>query len=329
MRDTELYQQILGINTPWKVERVELVIADKRVDIHLTHKSEAKWECPTCGKTMPLYDHSAERSWRHLDTCQLQTLLHARVPRVECDEHGVGQVSVPWALPHGRFTAMFEALIIDVLHETGTVTGAVNLLGITWDEGWGVMDRAVKRGQKRKEATVIEHMGVDEKAFRKGHSYVTVVCDIDKSTVEHVADDRKAESLGAYLGGLSHEQLWGIKAIAMDMWDPYFKAACEHIPLAEFRVVFDRFHIMKHMGEAVDKVRRQEHREFKAAGGADADKLTGAKHLFLYAKENVPAEKRSKLRELLRDNLRVGRAWAWKESLRELWSYTKIGRAHV
>lgn len=113
----------------------------------------------------------------------------------------------------------------------------------------------------------------------------------------------------------------------MDMWEPYYKAVCEHVPLAEHRIVFDRFHIMGHMGDAVDKVRRQEHREFKAAGGADADKLTGAKHLFLYAKENVPAEKRSRLRELLRDNLRVGRAWAWKESLRELWSYTTEGWA--
>ena len=327
MRDIELYQQILGLKSPWKVERVELSIADKRVDIHLTHKSEANWSCPTCGKTMPLYDHSAERSWRHLDTCQVQTLLHASVPRVECTEHGVGQVSVPWALPHGRFTAMFEALIIDVLHETGTVTGAVNLLGITWDERWGVMDRAVKRGQKRKVAKVIEYMGVDEKAFRKGQSYVTVVCDIETATVEHVADDRKAESLGAYLGGLTHKQLWGIKAIAMDMWDPYYKAVCGHVPLAEHRIVFDRFHITKHMGDAVDKVRRQEHQEFKAAGGKNAEKLKGARHLFLYAEENVPEEKRSRLRELLRGNLRSGRAWAWKESLRDLWSYSTEGWA--
>jgi transposase len=244
---------------------------------------------------------------------------------VECAEHGVGQVSVPWALPHGRFTALFERWIIDVLHETGTVSGAVALLGITWDEGWGVMDRAVRRGRQRKEAKVIEHLGVDEKAFRKGHSYVTVVCDIDKATVEHVADDRKADSLGAYLGGLSQKQLWGIKAIAMDMWDPYFKAACDHIPLAEFRVVFDRFHIMKHMGEAVDKVRRQEHRELKAAGGKDAEKLTGTRYLWLSGEENVPPEKRSRLRELVREVLRVGRAWAWKESLRDLWSYSTQG----
>lgn len=327
MRDTELYQQILGIHTPWKVERVELVIAHKRVDVHLTHKPGATWACPTCGKTMPLYDHSDQRSWRHLDTCQLQTFLHASVPRVECAEHGVGQVSVPWALPHGRFTALFERWIIDVLHETGTVSGAVALLGITWDEGWGVMDRAVRRGRQRKEAKVIEHLGVDEKAFRKGHSYVTVVCDIDKATVEHVADDRKADSLGAYLGGLSQKQLWGIKAIAMDMWDPYFKAACDHIPLAEFRVVFDRFHIMKHMGEAVDKVRRQEHRELKAAGGKDAEKLTGTRYLWLSGEENVPPEKRSRLRELVREVLRVGRAWAWKESLRDLWSYSTQGWA--
>lgn len=327
MRDTELYQRILGLDEPWRVESVELNVQDKRVEVRLAHPQGQRWPCPECGVELAGYDHSQERTWRHLDTCQLQTHLQARVPRVNCPRHGVKQVKVPWAEPGGRFTLLMERLIIDVLQETGTVSGAVNLLGITWDQGWAVMERAVRRGQERQEEKIVEHVGVDEKAFRKGQSYMTVVCDLDQSTVEHVAEGRSAESLGQYFRGLSHKQLWGIEAVAMDMWDPYVAATMAHLPLASYRIVFDRFHIMKHLNEAVDKVRLGEHRELQAAGGDDADVLTGTKHLWLYARENLPAQHKARWRQLSGRNLKVGRAWAIKETLRRLWDYTTEGWA--
>ncbi len=117
---------------------------------------------------------SEERIGRHLDTCQFQTFIHARIPRVDCPEHGARQANVFWAEPGSRFTLLMERLVIDVLTECSTVEGARKLMRISWDQAWGVMERAVRRGMARKELRKISYIGVDEKAFKKGHSYMTV-----------------------------------------------------------------------------------------------------------------------------------------------------------
>jgi transposase len=234
----------------------------------------------------------------------------------------VVNVAAPWAKPHGRFTLLFERLIIDVLKVTHTISGACVLLGITWDEGMAVMQRGVKRGQERKQPQTVKHIGVDEKAFRKGHSYMTIVCDLDTSTVQFITEDRKTSSLAEYFETRTDEQLLGIEAIAMDMWEPYVQATMEHVPLAKGKIVFDKFHIMKQMNEAVDKVRRSEHRSLKADGD---DTLTGSKHLWLYAQENVPQKSQAKFDALREQSLRTGRAWSIKETLRGLWDYKSMG----
>jgi len=88
MQDRQLYEQILGIGTPWRVERVELRLEEGEVHVYLAHDSSAIWACPECGQDCGLYDHQPDRSWRHLDTCQYRTILHAELPRVDCPEHG-------------------------------------------------------------------------------------------------------------------------------------------------------------------------------------------------------------------------------------------------
>ena len=95
---------------------------------------------------------------------------------------------------------------------------------------------------------------------------MTVVCDLERATVEHVAEDRKAESLQDFWESLSPEQLGGVKAVSMDMWAPYIQATVQCVPDADQKIVFDRFHIMSHMVKAVDTVRKQEHRQLSAAG---------------------------------------------------------------
>jgi len=94
---------------------------------------------------------------------------------VGCPEHGVLQVNVPWAETKGRFTLLMERLIIDALTECATLTGARRIMRITWDEAWGVMERAVRRARERKQSNASRYLGVDEKAFRKGRDYVEVV----------------------------------------------------------------------------------------------------------------------------------------------------------
>jgi transposase len=124
---------------------VELAVTKGNVGIWVEHEAGARFACPVCSVECAVYDHAEERTWRRLDTMQLQTLLHARIPRVNCSEHGVRQVRVPWAEPKSRFTLLFERLAIDVMLETDG-SGAAKILGLSWDEVQHLKERAVARG---------------------------------------------------------------------------------------------------------------------------------------------------------------------------------------
>ena len=315
MHDTALYQYLLGLQSPWTVSCVNLDVNGQRVDVWAEHPENAAWKCPQCSATLPLYDHAEERTWRHLDSCQFQTYLHARIPRVECGAHGVVQVRVPWAEPRARFTRLFERLALDVLRQCD-VTGATRILRISGDEAWRLMERAVQRGRARKAHTVVRQIGVDEKAAAKGHRYLTLVCDLDEGTGEHISEERTQESLDGYYAGLTTAQLDGIEAVAMDMWAPYIQATLARVPAAAEKIVFDRFHVMGHIGKAVDTGRKQAHRALMESGD---ETLKGSKYLWLYSRENVPAQRCDEFTALRRTELKVGRAWAIKETLRRLW----------
>ena len=195
MRDKDLYAQILGIKSPWRVSSVELALSEGEVTVYVEQEGGIAQCCPTCGEVSPGYD-SRRRRWRHLDTCQYKTILVADVPRVKCKAHGVVTVSVPWAEPGSGFTAMFEALVIDWLKEAST-SAVSRLMGLSWNAIDGIMQRAVKRGLSRREEVNPTHIGVDETAFRKRHDYVTIVSDQEAGTVLHVGSDRKKATLTA------------------------------------------------------------------------------------------------------------------------------------
>ena len=115
----------------------------------------------------------------------------------------------------------------------------------------------MQRGLRRREVELVSQIGVDEKAFRKGHSYLTLVNDLNRGRVLYVAEDGKQISLDGFWDTLTVEQINGIEAVAMDMWDPYIGSVREHLPEADSKIVFDKFHVAKHLGDAVDKVRRK------------------------------------------------------------------------
>ncbi len=318
MQDTALYEKLLGIEAPWSVTRVALDVEAGRVDIWVDHPDRHQWTCRECESSLSCRDHAPERIWRHLDSCHFQTYLHARIPRVDCPKHGVRQVEIPWAEARSCFTLLMERWVIEVLLQCATVQGACRLLGLKWDAVWGILRRSVERGQVRKEATVIARYGVDEKAFKRGHRYMTVVCDLDKATVEYVGEDRTTASLEAFWASLTPAQREGVECVTMDMWQAYQTATEKQIPDAASKIVFDRFHIMQHMVDAVDKVRREEHKALSAEGD---ESLKGTRQLWLFNEQNLSDSRRATLKELKALNLKVARAWAMKESIRGLWDY--------
>jgi transposase len=315
MKDYQLYQQILGLVAPWRVEQVSLKRPEKTVEVRVGH-AETLWGCPECGQRMHIHDYE-ERRWRHLNSCQFQTILVARVPVVKCPAHGAQTVAVPWAEKYARFTHLFERLAIDVMREC-SIRGACDILGISWDEADGIKQRAVKRGLARKQPQVMERLCVDEKGMGQGHDYLTIVARVSEggTTVEYVGMEREKESLDAFWESLTSEQLAGVKAVGMDMWRPFIRSTLEHVPGAAGKIVHDPFHLVKHMNEAVTAVRVREHKRLLAAGD---DTLQGTQQLWLYGMENVPARYSQRFDAVKELNLETSRAWALKEVFRSFW----------
>lgn len=315
MHSEELYRQMLGLTTPWDVERVDLNMSEQRVDVYVRHPARQRFACPECGRELGVYDHQSARTWRHLDSMQFLTYLHASAPRVSCPAHGVRQVVLPWAQARSRFTHLFETLAIDVLLAT-TVSRAATLLRLSWDEAWQVMERAVQRGQAAKGSEAPCQIGIDEKAIAKRHRYMTLVCDLTSSTIEYIGEGRSQASLDEYFETLEESQREGIEAISLDMWPAYIGACRRHVPEADSKLVFDRFHIMRQVLEAVDSVRKREHKALLKAGD---ERLSRSKYLWLTNPQNMTEQARTQFAQLQATELKTARAWAIKEALRTLW----------
>ena len=172
-----------------------------------------------------------------MDTCDLSTYVHTRLPRVQCRVHGVLSIASAWAEPGSGLTLALEARVIDLAKECSLEA----VSGLSWDRCWGVLGRVVDRGQRRKVWKVPVHLGVDEKAFAKRHRYMTLVCDLQTRSVEHVADGRGRESLEEYFLPLDEDELERIEAICLDMHDPYIAAVNAWVLGARDKIVFDKF----------------------------------------------------------------------------------------
>lgn len=315
------YSQLLGLDSSWRVENVNLEFSKSQVVIHLGHAG-GKLTCPECGEACSQADRAPERTWRHLDTMQFKTEIKARIPRSRCADCGVKTISVPWGGKHSRFTLMFEAFAIEVLTACSAVNRAAELLGLSWASVHSIIERAVERGLDRRQLEDIKHVGMDEKSFGKGHDYVSILTDIDNRRVLEVAPERTIEAADSLWKTLTLTQRKAVESVSMDMWKAFMTSAENNAPSAE--IVHDKFHIAKYLGEAVDKVRRAEHKTLKADG---KETLKGSRQLWLYNMENLDDDRYDRLNDLQQQDLKTARAWAIKENFRWFWEYTYAGNA--
>ena len=323
--DNELHRHyglLLGIKSPWTVSGVNLDMAGRRVEIGLEYGLGHEVSCPECGKRCTIADHAPERTWRHLDTMQFETLIRARVPRSRCQEHGVKTISVPWAEPGSRFTLLFERFALDVILACRSLTQVCDLLGLDWDAVQRIMDRAVKRGLKRRELEGLAHVGIDEKSFRSGQSYISLLTDLEERRVLEVIEGCDQETAEALWQSLPAAQRRSIEAVALDMAPAFIAASRTAVPQA--KLVHDKFHVAKHLNEAVDTVRKQEHKELLAQGD---ETLKSTKHLWLFNPMNFSDEQAADFEQLKFSGLKVARAWAIKELFSKLWTYCYEGSA--
>lgn len=187
-----------------------------------------------------------------------------------------------------------------------------------------IMQRAVERGLALRDLDQVRNVGIDEKSFGKGQDYVSVMVDIDHNRVLEVEKDRTREAVDNLWETLDKTQRASIEAVAMDMWGPFMEST--RVACQEAEIVHDKFHVSKYLGEAVDKVRRQENKELLEQND---DTLKGTRQLWLYAAENLPKDKSVAFLSLQKQDLRTGRAWSMKENFRHFWNCETVEDAKV
>jgi len=319
MDQNELFAVGLGLAAPWKVTRSGLEESDgqsKILYVDIDFEAGSEFPCPSCGKPCKAYDSEVKR-WRHMNFWQHATYLSARVPRVDCPEHKVRQVEVPWARAGSGFTLMFEALVLALAREM-PVSAIGALMGEHDTRLWRIVRHYVGEAHAAQVWGLIRAVAIDETATRKGQRYATVVVEIDlelksKARLLFMPPERTAASVGQFAEamaahGASPQQ---VRIAAIDMSAAYQKGVAEHLPQA--KVVFDRFHVMKLAGEAVDAVRKQ-----LVAQGAD---LRGAMWALRGNFENLKQEQRELRLELCARHKALARAVTLREYLQETWQW--------
>jgi transposase len=311
----EHYARLLGLESPWKVTRVKLNVEKLRVDIFIEY-GELTGSCPECGAACRVYDHSPGRMWRHLDTMKFGTYLHCEPPRAECDRHGIKTMRLPWAGKHSRFTQLFEAFSVEVILASRSLKDAGDLLGLGWHQLHSIMKRAVERGLERRGNDEIAWVGMDEKSFRKGHDYISLLNDLEEVRVLDVVEGREGDAADQLIAkALDEGQREMVCGVAIDMSAPFIKAIRSHLPNAD--IVHDKFHVAKHLNEAVDKTRRKEHRKLlKQKDG----RLKGTKYAWLRGMEHLSDEALEQVESLAKAELGVAKAWYIKELFRHFWT---------
>jgi transposase len=307
--EQELFTAALGLVPPWRVERSEFDAEAGRLDLFLDFPRGARFACPQSGcpeRQCPVHDTEG-KTWRHLDFFQYQAHLHARVPRVICPEHGVRQVAVSWARPGSGFTLLFEALLI-TFAEAMPVAKVAKFTGVEDTRIWRVVDHYVTRERAKLDFSTVERVGVDETAAARGQDYVSVFMDPDTRRVLFATPGRDSDTVKRFAEDLKAHGGYpeAVGNVTCDMSVAFISGVTAHLSNAD--ITFDRFHIMKQLGEAVDEVRRGEAKQRPAL-------LKRTRWLWLTNRNNLSVNDQRALVWLTRPSLALAtaRAHRWRE----------------
>ena len=304
MTELELFTAALDLNWPWKVEQVSFVETDngKRLELKIGHERGAHFNYE--GEDYPVYDHR-DRTWRHLNFFQHETLLSASIPRVKLPNGKVRQVEVPWAVPGSGFTVLFEDEIVLLLKGGMSKSAVASKLKV----GPKVVDRVVSfrvcRALNDQPLKTVRQLGIDETSRQKGHTYFTVLSDREEKKVVGLSLGKDSDAVGHALidmemRGADREK---VKIVTSDLSPAYIKAHREMLSTTD--LVFDRFHIAQLMGKAVDKVRRREQTK-------QATNLKRTRFLWLKSSEKLTEKQTEQLALLQEEYAELGEIYQHK-----------------
>ena len=322
MRDTSLLQLALGIVPPWTVRGSDFDPKVRRLDIHIDFAVGSRFACPSCGAAdCPAYD-TEQMTWRHLNFFQHQAYLHARVPRVRCSQCGIKKLSVPWARPASGFTLLFEALVM-ALVSAMPVNNVARLVGEHDTKLWRVIHHYVERARAGTDLSAVSRVAIDETAARRGHNYITLFVDIGQARVVFATEGKDAETVAAFADDLAahNGDPEAVAEVCIDMSPGFIKGTADSLPRAA--VTFDKFHAVKIINDAVDRVRRAERKVHKL--------LAGTRYIWLRNPANLSERQHAMLQSMPLRHLKTARAYQIRLAFQELYeqSSAKAGAAFL
>jgi transposase len=303
MKDIELFQLALGLKPPWQVSSLEFNPEQKRLDIKIDFHRGSTFSCPECGQVdLKAYD-TVEKSWRHLNFFQHSAYLTARVARINCPKCGVRLIdNLPWARRDSGFTLLFEAMIMTLVKSMPVKTLAA-FVGEHDTRLWRILHHYVDQGREQVDHSSVKHVGVDETSSKKGHNYVSLFVDLDKSRILFATEGKDASTVKRFQQDLvAHNGApEAVTEFCSDMSPAFIKGVKECFPATH--LTFDKFHIMKIVNEAVDEVRRQEQKE--------RPELIRTRYIWLKNQNNLKPTQLKTLEELQvkKLNLKTSRAY--------------------
>jgi transposase len=313
-----IVRKTLGINR----QRVKKVTQENgKLMVYLTTDKRFRLVCSSCGSKASGYDLLPERRWQHVPLWGIPVDLVYAPRRVACAKCGIKVEALPWS--HGKSPVSKP---LSVVLATWAKLLAWDVVGQLFGFLWNTVRKAVKNvvdyGLEHRDIDNVLYIGIDEISRRKGHVYQTHVYDLTEKRLLWSGEDRTAAALESFFDQWGEEHCEKIEAVCCDMWAPYVDVIKSRLPNAI--LVFDKFHIIRHLMDAVDQVRRAEVRQYKTE---DPTLLNNTRYIWLKNHWNLTELQQTKLRDLQSRNLKIFRAYLLKEAFRKFWSYTYPGWA--
>lgn len=314
----KLFERSMGLGSEWEVSDVWFEQKEKGPDelhIRVAHVKGQAVECPECGRRCGIYD-ARERTWRHLDIWQYETIVHCAVPRADCPEHGVHTVQMPWEVrPNSHFTALFEAQVLAMAISGLTATQIASQMRMSDGTVWRMLGRAVAEARDAADYSDVTRVGIDDTACRRGQSYITTMVDLDGRKAVAVTEGRDKGAIGRLCGDLEAHggDRTAIEEVTRDMSEAYALGIAAEMPQALQTI--DRFHAMQLASKVTDRVRCREAKSSEEKRRL----LKGTKYCWLKRPENLTERQAAEKESLMKEHLLTARACAMTEAIRGIY----------
>jgi transposase len=285
--------------------------------------AEPYYVCGGCGISVREVHSWSERRLRDLPWATWTVWLRLEVHRVRCRRCGVRTERLPFVEGKVHYTTRLEAAVAQEC-EAAPVQRVAVQRGLAPETVRRMDKRALRRWAAARPRTPVRYLGVDEIFLGKRDKFLTVVSDLESGEPLWVGLERKQETLDRFFAeALPPARRRAVRAVCVDMWEPFRLSLQQHLPHA--KLVYDKFHVLRHASEALDETRRA---EFFRQGAQARGLIRGQRWLLLRRWANLDWEERQTLRDLFALNRRLAKAYLLKEQLAQLWSYTYEGAAY-